>query len=353
MTNLNPIDYRGHHVAITTPLEYGGSIDENGLKQNIEFLLEYGVNGIVAVGTTGQSPTLTPDEHLKVIAITVDTVNGKIPVIAGTGSNNTKEAIYFTRESNNIGADATLQVDPYYNKPNSNGIARHIDQIAKSADIPIIYYSIPGRSGTTINVADLAQLTEEYSQIIGIKNATSDFENMKNIRKYCGNDFLILSGNDTDTQRMMWHPDIKADGVVSVMGNLTPQISTEIIKNSLDLPRNTSKKDIYDKDNKLLPLYNLEMGTDKKNSLSHIKKVILKYKTNLDSLQKYPNPVGIHTMMDILGMPTGELRSPLEPVPDVLRQKVKNVLSKFQKETGYLDPVSEFFDINLETKLNL
>jgi 4-hydroxy-tetrahydrodipicolinate synthase len=209
----------GSMVAIVTPFR-NGKIDEKALKDLIEFQIENGTHGIVPCGTTGESPTLSHEEHEYVIELTVNAVNKRVPVIAGTGSNSTKEAIRLTRFAKEIGADATLLVVPYYNKPTQEGLYLHFKQIATQVDIPIILYNIPGRTGVNMTPETIARLAGDFKNIIGVKEATGSIPQASKILHLCGMDFLLLSGEDSINFPLL---AIGARGFITVTANIAPK----------------------------------------------------------------------------------------------------------------------------------
>lgn len=213
--------FEGCFTAIVTPFKGTGCkppIDWDAYKRLLESQDRHGIDGIVACGTTGESPTLSHAEHCRVIEKTVE--HSKALVIAGTGSNSTWEAVELTKEAANVGAHASLQVCPYYNKPSQEGLFRHFATIADAADLPMILYNIPGRTSREIAPETMARLAEEYSSVIGVKEATGKPAVWREIRERCGKDFLILSGNDGDTYELM--RGYGARGVVSVASNIIP-----------------------------------------------------------------------------------------------------------------------------------
>ncbi|MBZ0167575.1 MAG: 4-hydroxy-tetrahydrodipicolinate synthase, partial [Candidatus Omnitrophica bacterium] len=211
--------FKGSIVAIVTPFTETG-VDEQALRKLIQFQLDNGTNGIVPCGTTGESPTLSPAEHTRVIEITVDAVNKKVPVIAGTGSNSTSEAIALTQHAARVGADAALVVTPYYNKPTQRGLYLHFKAVADSVEIPIILYNIEGRTARNIETETVARLNADCNNIIGVKEASGSLEQVKAVRAACGKDFIILSGDDALTLAMM---DLGGTGVISVAANIIPK----------------------------------------------------------------------------------------------------------------------------------
>jgi 4-hydroxy-tetrahydrodipicolinate synthase len=208
--------FTGAMVAITTPFQ-NGAVDYDTLEELVDFQLKNGIDGIVPVGTTGESPTLSHDEHVKVIECVVNAVNGKVPVIAGTGSNSTAEAIDYTISAKKIGADGSLQVAPYYNKPTQQGFYEHFKAIAEEVDIPIVLYNIPGRCGgggmTPETIAKLAKL----ENIVAIKEATGSLDQATEIANRC--DLTILSGDDSLTLPLA---SVGGKGVISVVANIVP-----------------------------------------------------------------------------------------------------------------------------------
>jgi 4-hydroxy-tetrahydrodipicolinate synthase len=209
----------GSFVAIVTPFR-NGKIDEDALKELIEFQIENGTHGVVPCGTTGESPTLTHEEHEYVIELTVKAVNKRVPVIAGTGSNSTKEAIRLTRFAEEAGADAALLVAPYYNKPTQEGLYLHFKQIASQVKIPIILYNIPGRSVVNIQPETVARLAKDCPNIIGIKEASGSLVQASKVFYLCGRDFLVLSGEDALNFPLM---AIGAQGFITVTANIAPK----------------------------------------------------------------------------------------------------------------------------------
>jgi 4-hydroxy-tetrahydrodipicolinate synthase len=209
----------GSLVAIVTPFR-NGKIDEDALKELIEFQIENGTHGIVPCGTTGESPTLSHEEHEYVIELTVKAVKKRIPVVAGTGSNSTKEALRLTRFAEQIGADAALLVVPYYNKPTQEGLYLHFKQIASQVSIPMVLYNIPGRSGVNMNPETIARLASDCSNIIGVKEASGSITQASKILYLCGRDFLLYSGEDALNFPLL---AIGAKGFITVTANVAPR----------------------------------------------------------------------------------------------------------------------------------
>jgi len=216
--------FHGSMVALVTPMHADGSVDYDGLSRLVEFHVENGTSAIVSVGTTGESATLDEEEHCEVIRRTVAMVNNRIPVIAGTGANSTSEAITLTRCAMKAGADACLLVTPYYNKPTQEGLYLHHKKIADSVPVPQILYNVPGRTACDMLPETVARLAS-VSNIIGIKEATGDLQRLKEIKKLCGDNFDLYSGDDaTGTEFLLQG----GHGVISVTNNVAPKAMAEM-----------------------------------------------------------------------------------------------------------------------------
>ena len=227
----------GSLVAIVTPFT-NGKIDEGAFKKLIEFQIENGTHGIVPCGTTGESPTLSHEEHEYVIELTVKAVKKRVPVVAGTGSNSTKEAIRLTRFAEQIGVDAALLVVPYYNKPTQEGLYLHFKQIASQVRIPLILYNIPGRSGVNLNPETILRLAKDCKNIIGVKEASGSLTQASKILYLCGRDFLLYSGEDALNFPLL---AIGARGFITVTANVVPRDVADLyelyIKGEIDKAR--------------------------------------------------------------------------------------------------------------------
>jgi 4-hydroxy-tetrahydrodipicolinate synthase len=210
--------FKGSMVALVTPFK-NGKVDEKGLNDLVEFHIKNGTTALVPCGTTGESATLSYDEHDKVIELTVEFAKGRIPVIAGTGSNSTEEAVALTKHAEKAGADASLQVSPYYNRPTQKGLYLHFKAIAEAVDIPIILYNIASRTGVNIEPETFMKLSQ-IKNIIGVKEASGSLEQMSRIRKLCPKDFLLISGDDALTLPVM---AIGGVGIISVVANIIPK----------------------------------------------------------------------------------------------------------------------------------
>ena len=214
----------GSIVALVTPMHDDGAVDWDSLHKLVEFHIKEGTDGIVAVGTTGESATLTVKEHCEVVRRVVEQVSGRVPVIAGTGGNATAEAIELTAEAKKLGADACLLVTPYYNKPTQEGLYLHFKSIADAVDIPQILYNVPGRTAVDMMPETVARLAG-HKNIIGIKEATGILERGTQIRELCGEDFAIYSGDDGTSMELMLQG---ANGIISVTNNIAPKQMAEL-----------------------------------------------------------------------------------------------------------------------------
>jgi 4-hydroxy-tetrahydrodipicolinate synthase len=221
--------FHGALVALVTPF-IDGQLDEQGLKDLIEFQIKNGTHGIVPVGTTGESATLSFDEHKKVVDITVKTVNGRVPVVAGTGANSTLEAIELTESARDSGADAVLSVVPYYNKPNQEGIYLHFKEIAEKVDIPVFLYNVPGRTVINMLPETVARLAE-LDNVIGIKEASGSLEQVTDVLRSCPDDFIVLSGDDFTAMPSIC---VGTKGVISVVSNVYPRAMAALMETALE-----------------------------------------------------------------------------------------------------------------------
>ena len=226
---------KGSIVAVVTPMHEDGRLDLDAYRKLIDWHIAEGTNAIVAVGTTGESPTVTPEEHGELIRVAVDAAKGRVPVIAGTGGNSTTEAIELTAHARKVGANATLQVVPYYNKPTQEGLYRHFRTIAERVDLPMILYNVPGRT-----VADLANDTtmrlSEVPGIVGLKDATGDAARAADLLRRLPTNFALYSGNDDSALALML---LGGHGVISVTANVAPKLMSEMCRAALsgDLAR--------------------------------------------------------------------------------------------------------------------
>jgi 4-hydroxy-tetrahydrodipicolinate synthase len=288
--------FSGAMVALVTPFQ-DGDIDFETLDELIDFQLENGIDAIVPVGTTGESPTLSHEEHRRVIERVVKAVNGKVPVIAGAGSNSTAEAIELTAFSKKVGADATLQVGPYYNKPTQEGFYQHFSAIAEEVDLPIVLYNIPGRCGAGMTPETVARLAE-LENIVAIKEASGSLDQASAIANLC--DITIISGDDSLTLPLA---SVGGKGVISVVANIVPAdvkaMTDLILEGDLVSARQWHKK------------------------LFRLSKNMLTLATN---------PIPIKAAMAMLDMASEELRLPMTP----LEEDKKAILRKALKDYGLL-----------------
>jgi len=217
--------FTGTYTAIVTPFR-NGAIDEAALERLVKLQIKGGVDGIVPVGTTGESPTVDCEEHIRIIALSVKFAAGRIKVLAGTGANATSEAIRLTQEAEAAGADGSLQVAPYYNKPTQEGLYQHFKAIARATQLPIVLYSIPGRCGIEIGIDTVKRLAADCKNIVGIKEAGGSCDRVSQLRAALGPKFTILSGDDSLTLPFM---SVGAQGVISVASNVIPREVSQMV----------------------------------------------------------------------------------------------------------------------------
>ena len=226
MGGLRSNMFTGTYTAIVTPFKQG-KLDEGALERLVQAQIRAGVDGIVPVGTTGESPTVDYDEHIHIIALSVKFARRRIKVLAGTGGNSTSEAIHLTERAEKVGADGSLQVAPYYNKPTQEGLFQHFREVARRTRLPIVLYSIPGRCGVEIGVETVKRLARECQTIIGIKEAGGSADRVSQLRVALGPRFEILSGDDSLTLPFM---AVGAQGVISVASNVIPRQVAQMVK---------------------------------------------------------------------------------------------------------------------------
>lgn len=287
--------FKGSIVAIVTPFK-DNKIDEKKLRDLIEFQIKNGTSGIVPCGTTGESATLSFEEHDRVIEITVEQVKKRVPVIAGTGSNSTEEAVMLTKHAAKTGADVSLQVSPYYNRPTQKGLYEHFKAIASSVDIPIILYNIASRTGVNIEPETIAKLARDCKNIVGVKEASGSIDQMSHIKQLCPEGFDLLSGDDSLTLSIL---SIGGTGVISVVANIVPQdvagLVSDFEKGDIGKARGLHYK--------LLPL---------------IKAMFIE-----------TNPIPVKTAMGLLGMCEPDLRLPLSALSNENLDKLKKSLTNY------------------------
>lgn len=287
--------FKGAITAIVTPFK-NGKVDEQKLRDLVEFQIKNGINGIVPVGTTGESPTLDHHEHQQVVEICIAAANGRVPVIAGTGSNSTAEAVTLTKHAAKAGADGVLIVSPYYNKPTQEGLYRHYKAVAESVNIPIIVYNIAGRTAVNIETSTLARLARDCKNIVGVKEASGSLVQMQAVKLECPENFILLSGDDALTLPLL---SIGGVGVISVAANLIPQDVVALIEafNAGNI------KEAQERHFKMLPL--------------------------ISALFLETNPIPVKEAMGIVGLCPPDVRLPLCPMSDANRAKLKKALSDY------------------------
>ncbi|HUJ89434.1 MAG TPA: 4-hydroxy-tetrahydrodipicolinate synthase [Syntrophorhabdales bacterium] len=289
------MELKGVYTALITPFK-NGTLDEEGLKRLIEFQLQGGVDGIVPCGTTGEASTLSYEEHERVIELTVKFVNGKVPVIAGTGSNSTHETVELTEKAKKLGSDLSLLVAPYYNRPTQEGLYSHFRKVAEEVDIPIVLYNIPTRTGVNM-LPELVARLAEIPNIVAIKEASGSLQQVADIYRLTKGRFTILSGDDNIFLPMM---ALGARGVISVLSNILPQKLKMLSKAFLD------EKDI-----------------EKARAL-HMELMPL-----FQAMFVEVNPVPVKESLYYMGLVEKELRLPLVPLTDKNREYLKTVLREF------------------------
>lgn len=286
--------FEGSMVAMVTPFR-DGKVDEAKIGELVEFHVKHGTDAIIPCGTTGESPTLSHSEHKQVVEATIKAAAGRVPVIAGTGSNSTAEAIDFTQHAKKAGANGVLMVCPYYNKPTQAGLIAHYKAVAEAVDIPIILYNIPGRTGVNMLTETVATLAD-MPNIVGMKEASGSLEQMTEVISVCGDRLTVVSGDDTLTLPLM---AVGGKGVISVIANILPKETAEMTRAAL----NGDWKRAQELHLRMFPLCKAMF-----------------YETN-------PGPV--KTAMQLLGRLNGELRLPLAPMTDANRDKLAKALKAY------------------------
>ncbi len=286
--------FKGAITALITPFK-NGSFDEESYRNFIEWQIEEGIDGLVPCGTTGESATLSHDEHKYIIKVCIEQVKGRVPVIAGTGSNSTKEAIELTKFAKEVGADAALIITPYYNKPTQEGLIAHYKAIAKEVSIPIVVYNVPSRTGINILPATLKRLKEEVPEVIGIKEASGSLKQISEIIELCGEDFCVLSGDDFITLPIL---SIGGKGVISVVSNILPKKTSSMCNSYLKGEIEKAKEIHYD----LLPIAR--------------------------AMFLETNPIPVKTALYFMGKIELELRLPLTRMKPENEKKLKEILSQ-------------------------
>ncbi len=287
--------FKGSIVAIATPFK-DGVLDEAKLKELVEFQIKNGTSGIVPCGTTGESPTLSTAEHERAIEICIQAAKKRVPIIAGTGSNSTEEAVLLTKHAANAGANAVLLVSPYYNKPTQKGLYLHYQKIAESVDIPIILYNIAGRTSVNIEPQTIAELSRDCKNIIGVKEASGSLDQMSLIKHLCGEEFLLLSGDDALTLPVL---SIGGVGVISVVANIVPQAVGGLVET-------------------------FQHGELKKARAIHYKLLPLVKAMFIET-----NPIPVKTAMGLMGLCSPELRLPLCAMSEKNMAKLKKAMKDY------------------------
>ncbi|MCM8820616.1 MAG: 4-hydroxy-tetrahydrodipicolinate synthase [Candidatus Omnitrophica bacterium] len=285
--------FRGSIVAIVTPIK-DGNIDYKAFEKLIEFQIKNKTSGIVVCGCTGEPATLTMDEHKELVKYTVDVVNKRCPVIAGTGSNSTKEAIELTEEAEKAGADGVLVITPYYNKPMPQGLYQHYKKIAESVSIPVIIYNVPSRTGISILPETVCELSK-IKNIVGIKEASGSLDQVSKIISLCRKDFIVLSGDDSLTLPIM---AVGGKGVISVAANIVPLQVAEMVESALNGDW-TKAQHLHIE---LFPIFK-----------------VLFIETN---------PIPVKAALGLMGLITPEWRLPLTPPSNASLEKIREVLIK-------------------------
>jgi 4-hydroxy-tetrahydrodipicolinate synthase len=286
--------FRGAIVAIVTPFK-NGEVDEERLRELIEFQLENGTDGIVPCGTTGESATLSHEEHDRVVEIAIDQVKKRVPVIAGTGSNSTREAIRLTKHAHEVGADAALMVTPYYNRPTQEGVYQHYKKVAEEVPMPIIPYNVPSRTGTNILPETIARLSK-ISNIVGVKEATGDLKQGSKIVDMCGDDFAVLSGDDFTTLPLMC---VGGKGVISVISNVAPADMAGMV-HAFEAGDLAKARELH---HKMFPL--------------------------MEALFFETNPIPSKAALSMMGKIEYEVRQPLWKMSDANFDRLKKVLQEY------------------------
>jgi 4-hydroxy-tetrahydrodipicolinate synthase len=287
--------FKGAGVALITPMNSDGSVNYNELGRLLEFQVENGTDAIIACGTTGEAATLTVKEHCEVLSFVCERINGRIPVIAGTGSNDTSTAIELSKSAEASGADALLSVTPYYNKTSQTGLIRHFTTIADNIDLPLILYNVPSRTGCNIKPKTYAELCK-HENIVATKEANGDISSVSQTRSLCGDKLDIYSGNDDQTVPFM---SLGALGVISVFSNFCPKEMHEICELCLN------------------------------NNFVEAAKLNFHYVELMDIMFSDVNPIPVKTAMNLIGFNAGECRLPLVPMSYSGYHDLKDCLAKY------------------------
>lgn len=281
--------FTGAGVAIVTPFNADGSINFDGFAENLEYQINNGTDAIIVCGTTGEASTMTDDEHIECIRFAVERTKGRLPVIAGTGSNDTRYAAELSKTAQDLGTDGLLLVTPYYNKASQKGLVAHFGKIAECVDIPIILYNIPGRTGVSIDISTYKTLSE-FKNIVAVKEASGNISYTSKLIAECGDRLDIYSGNDDIIVPMM---SIGAKGVISVLSNIMPKETHDMTQLCLD------------------------------GKYTEAAALQMKYLNLINSLFIEVNPIPVKEAMNYMGMPSGECRLPLCTMTEANAEKLK------------------------------
>jgi len=287
--------FKGSTVALVTPFK-GGKIDEKKLRALVEFQIRNGTNGLLPCGTTGESPTLNYEEHRRVIEIVIEAAGGRVPVMAGTGSNSTAEAIMLTQHAAKAGTNAALIVSPHYNKPSQEGLYRHFKAIAESVNIPVYLYNIPGRTAVNIETETVARLARDCKNIVGVKEASGNLDQMQAVKRTCPKNFILLSGDDALTLPVL---AIGGEGVISVVGNILPKETSQICSLYFQGKIEEARKLHY----QILPV---------------IKAMFID-----------TNPIPVKTAAEMMGLCSSEMRLPLCEMSEAKQKILKDILKNY------------------------
>lgn len=293
--------FTGSGVAIVTPMNSDGSVNYDAFGKLLEFHVENGTDAIIACGTTGESATLSEKEHCEVLSFVAEKINGRIPVVAGTGSNDTSTAIMLSKSAEKTGADALLCVTPYYNKTSQAGLIKHYNMIADSVDLPIILYNVPSRTGCNIQPKTYMELCK-HPNIVAAKEASGNISQVALIRSLCGDSLDIYSGNDDQTVPFM---SLGALGVISVFANICPAQMHQICQYCLD------------------------------NDFAKAQELNFRYLELMNILFSDVNPIPIKTAMNLYGFDAGECRMPLVPMEASAYHNLKDCLAKYDLLNKY------------------
>ncbi len=333
----------GAWTALVTPFNDDLSVDMDGLKLAVEFQISNSITGLLPAGTTGESPTLSWEEHRNAVDEVIKGCKGKVPVLAGSGSNSTDEALAISRHAAELGAEAVLLVDCYYNGPSSQELRDEYYAVVAAAlpDTVVIPYVIPGRTGCALGVEDLALLYAKYPNVSCVKEATGDLVRMAKTRALLGPDFSIMSGDDDLTFTMMSDPNIKANGVISVTSNVAPKAVADMVRLAIegDIAGAEKLKDA------LSPLFNIvTVKIDNPRTLPSGETVLVN--------DRYRNPQAFKTLMAGLGMPSGPCRKPLGKMTAAGVAVVRNAAKEvWEKNPKILQPVGDFFGLDIAARL--